>query len=90
MDPPFFLIGGYVCANLLSLGLFAVDKSAAVTGSHRFPEQSLLLAAAAGPFGALAAMAGFRHKTRHRKFLLLVPLLATVHLLGILRVSGTI
>ena len=63
--------------NLLSLGAFAYDKHRAGVKAWRIPERTLLLLALFGPFGALAGMLIFRHKTRHTKFLL-VPLFAIV------------
>ncbi len=50
-------------------------------------ESSLLLLAAAGPFGALAAMYIFHHKTRHTRFLL-VWLFAALHVLLIIRLGS--
>lgn len=70
----------YACLNILAFSVFAYDKLKATMKGWRIPENSLLLVAALGPFGALIAMAGFRHKTRHRKFLL-VPVFALLHLL---------
>jgi uncharacterized membrane protein YsdA (DUF1294 family) len=49
-------------------------------GDRRISEKSLLLLALLGPFGALAGMRWFRHKTRKMKFKL-VPLFAIVHVL---------
>jgi uncharacterized membrane protein YsdA (DUF1294 family) len=63
--------------NLLSLGAFWYDKHKAGAKAWRIPERTLLPLALFGPFGALAGMQLFRHKTRHTKFLL-VPLFAIV------------
>jgi uncharacterized membrane protein YsdA (DUF1294 family) len=49
----------------------------------RSSESTLLLLAAFGPFGALTAMIGFRHKIRHAKFFL-VPVFALLHVVLIL------
>ncbi len=68
----------YVSLNILAFGAFARDKLKAQTGGWRTPESMLLILAALGPFGALAAMNVFRHKTRHVKFYL-VPVFALVH-----------
>jgi uncharacterized membrane protein YsdA (DUF1294 family) len=70
----------YVGLNLLSFGTFALDKHRAKIRSWRIPEISLLIFAVFGPFGALAAMKLYLHKTRHAKFLL-VPALAMIHIL---------
>jgi uncharacterized membrane protein YsdA (DUF1294 family) len=70
----------YVGLNILALALFAYDKLKSTMKRGRIAENSLLLVAALGPFGALAGMMGFRHKTRHMKFFL-VPVFAILHLL---------
>ena len=68
----------YVCLNLLAFSIFLLDKVRAQKNAWRIPENTLLLLAALGPYGALAAMQLFRHKTRHGKFLL-VPFFALLH-----------
>lgn len=73
--PVIIVISG---ANLLSFIAFLVDKVRAKRNGWRIPENTLLLLAAAGPFGALAAMVLFRHKTRHAKFVM-VPVFAVIH-----------
>ena len=70
----------YACLNILACIVFAYDKLKATMKGWRISETSLLLVAALGPFGALIAMVGYRHKTRHMKFLL-VPVFALLHLL---------
>jgi len=69
----------YTGLNILAFAAFAGDKLAAKTRMARSPENLLLVLAALGPFGAIVAMAVFRHKTRHVKFFL-VPVFLTVHL----------
>ena len=55
--------------------LYLLDKLFAKMGTWRIPEiWLLLLAFAGGAAGALIAMLLFRHKTRHKKFVYLVPL----------------
>ena len=69
----------YAGLNILAFGLFTFDKLKSKMQLGRISENSLLLVAL-GPFGALTAMLGFRHKTRHMKFFL-VPVFAILHLL---------
>ena len=67
--------------NLITLVLMLLDKLFAKIGARRIPESSLLLAAATG--GSLGAMLGmylFRHKTRHRRFRIGLPVMFLVHL----------
>ncbi|MHC1710175.1 MAG: DUF1294 domain-containing protein [Methanomassiliicoccales archaeon] len=74
------LAGLYLLLNLAALVMFAYDKMMARKGDQRISERSLLLVALLGPFGALAGMRWFRHKTRKLKFKL-VPLFAIAHVL---------
>lgn len=61
--------------NVAAFVMYGMDKKRAVHGQWRIPEKSLLLAAAVGgALGALLGMQIFRHKTRHLKFTVLVPL----------------
>ena len=47
----------------------------------RISEKALLgVAAIGGAFGAFFGMETFRHKTKHAKFKILVPVLMAVHL----------
>jgi uncharacterized membrane protein YsdA (DUF1294 family) len=66
--------------NILAFAYFSYDKLRAKMKTGRSPENSLLLIAALGPVGALSAMLGFRHKTRHMKFIL-VPVFVLLHVL---------
>jgi len=68
----------YAGLNLLAFAVFTYDKLRATVNIRRTPENTLLLLAALGPFGALAAVMGFRHKTRHAKFFL-IPVFAILH-----------
>jgi uncharacterized membrane protein YsdA (DUF1294 family) len=82
MDFPSLLILVIICAglNILAFIVFTHDKLKAKMKWGRTSENSLLLVAALGPLGALTAMVGFRHKTRHVKFFL-VPVFFILHVL---------
>lgn len=73
--------------NLLAFFAFGLDKwKSKRKQSHpevrRVPERTLfLLAALGGSAGALAGMALWRHKTRHRSFRIGIPLILLVQLL---------
>lgn len=69
-----------IVINILSFILFGYDKYLAVHHKWRISEKNLLLSSAVGgSFGAYAAMHIFHHKTKHRKFTLLVPIFALLH-----------
>lgn len=62
--------------NLAVFLLYGWDKAKARSNGRRIPERTLLISSFAGPFGALAGMRLFRHKTRHLSFVL--PVTAAV------------
>ncbi|HHT75113.1 MAG: DUF1294 domain-containing protein [Methanomassiliicoccaceae archaeon] len=68
----------YVIINVVAFMMYGVDKLRS-KGRRRTRERTLLAAALVGPFGALAAMRLFRHKTRKPKFFL-VPIFLALHL----------
>ena len=62
--------------NAVAFLLMLADKHKARKKLWRIPESTLLLSAAiGGSVGALAGMYTFRHKTRHLKFTLGVPVI---------------
>lgn len=64
-----------ILVNLISLVLCWIDKRASIRGDWRVRESTLLLCAAlGGAAGLYLGMRALRHKTRHLKFTLLVPL----------------
>jgi uncharacterized membrane protein YsdA (DUF1294 family) len=67
--------------NLCAFVAFGIDKLKARRGAWRTPESTLLLLAAiGGSFGAFLGMKVWRHKTQHKKFTILVPLLIAIHI----------
>ena len=72
--------------NLITFIVYAYDKRIARQnrGKRRVPERTLLLLAFFGGFlGAALGMALCRHKTKHTKFRILVPLAAVLWVLGL-------
>lgn len=62
--------------NLLTFLLYGIDKGKARQGQWRIPETMLLtLAVLGGSVGALLGMAVFHHKTKHKKFVIGLPLI---------------
>ena len=67
--------------SLVAFVAFGLDKIKAKRSSQRISERRLLLMSlAGGATGALLAMLMFRHKTRHLKFIVGVPLLLALQL----------
>ena len=69
-------------ASIVGFAAMGADKYKARTGGWRTPERTLLLCAAlGGAAGVWAGMRVFRHKTRHKRFLFLVPFFLLLQLL---------
>ena len=80
-----------IVINLIAFALCAYDKFAAKLGIRRIPEKVLLgIAAAFGSAGMLGGMFLFRHKTKHKNFVILVPVFLVIHviLLAVCGVAG--
>ena len=68
--------------NLIVCGIYYCDKLAAIKGTQRISEKTLLgIAFLFGGVGAYIGMKVFHHKTRHTKFMILVPLFAIIEVL---------
>ncbi len=64
-----------ITANIVAFLLFGIDKRRAIQGQWRIPERVLLgVAVLGGGPGALLGMKLFRHKTKHLKFRIGIPL----------------
>ena len=69
--------------NLIVFFMYGIDKSKAKRNKQRISEKTLLISAALmGGIGALLGMYIFRHKTKHLKFKIGVPLLLLVNIIG--------
>ena len=76
-----FIVILIVVANILCFLLYGADKLKAKTDSWRISEKTLLLWGAAAPFGAVAGMKVFRHKTRKAKFTVTLAVACILHIL---------
>jgi uncharacterized membrane protein YsdA (DUF1294 family) len=64
-----FLLAWFTVMNLTAYYAYATDKTRALNGGYRIPEQRLLIIAAmGGSIGAIAARLRLRHKTRKQPF----------------------
>ena len=77
----YILIGYLILINIVSFSAYAVDKSRSQRRMWRVTEATLLtLAAVGGSAGAFLAMHFLRHKTKHPRFYLGVPVLLLIHI----------
>ena len=67
--------------NVAAFLLMGSDKGRAIKKERRIPESVLLLTAViGGSLGAFLGMQSFRHKTKHLKFAIGLPVILLVHL----------
>lgn len=65
-----------IVTNLTAFIMMGVDKRRAVKGRWRTSERALLIACACfGALGGWLGMRHFRHKTKHKKFTVSVPIM---------------
>jgi len=75
MIPTYILIIALAVWNLLTFAMYGIDKQKAKNRQWRTSETTLIAAAfLMAAIGALLGMYIFRHKTKHIKFKILVPL----------------
>jgi len=71
----YFLLGYITVLSLVGFLIMGIDKVKAKSNQWRIPEKTLLLVAfIGGGIGTAMGMKVFRHKTKHPKFTILVPL----------------
>jgi len=66
--------------NIITFVLYGIDKSKAKNNKWRISEATLILCAfLMGGIGSFLGMRIFRHKTKHMKFMILVPLAIVIN-----------
>lgn len=69
--------------NILAWMLYGIDKWKAVHHKWRIRESVLIgIACIGGSVGALIGMQTFRHKTKHKKFTVGVPVILTAQIIA--------
>lgn len=83
--PKSSIIAAYLLlVNLLAFVLYGIDKKRAMQKRFRIPERTLLwMARLGGGVGSWLGIKLFRHKTKHTRFRILVPLWTLIWLVGI-------
>ena len=74
-----FMLVYTILVNIITFVMYGIDKYKAMHRKWRIPEAVLMWAAVlGGSIGALAAIYTFRHKTRHKKFTIGLPLILVI------------
>ena len=75
--------------NAAAILLMLVDKIKAKKNLWRIPEATLFLVAAiGGSIGSLIGMYTFRHKTKHIKFIVGMPLILAAQIIAAVLIAG--
>ncbi|MBP1968854.1 uncharacterized membrane protein YsdA (DUF1294 family) [Virgibacillus natechei] len=70
--------------SAITFFLMGMDKQKAKKQQFRIPERTFwILSILGGSFGSYMGMKMFRHKTKHRSFVVGVPMLIIIHCTGI-------
>ena len=71
--------------NIVGFAEMGIDKRKAKRGAFRIPEANLfLIALIGGSIGCITGMYTFRHKTKHKSFVIGMPVILLVQLAAIL------
>ncbi|MEG0307581.1 MAG: DUF1294 domain-containing protein [Clostridium sp.] len=71
-----------VFINIVGFFIMLIDKKRAIKKQWRISEKALIgISIIGGSMGMLAGMNTFRHKTKHKKFTIGVPLILVVQLI---------
>lgn len=77
-----YLLAYLVIINALGFVLMRVDKQRAKRKLWRIPEATLMAVAVfGGSIGSLLGMYAFRHKTKHAKFSVGIPLILVLQIM---------
>jgi len=79
-----YLIIYIIIINIISFYVMKSDKTKAKRGQRRISERSIFtFALFLGATGVYAGMYKFRHKTKHFKFVIFVPVLIILNILSV-------
>lgn len=70
-----------LCINVVVFVLYGIDKRKSIKKKWRISELTLIfMAVIGGSLGAFLGINFFRHKTKHLKFRIIIPLLLLTHI----------
>ena len=68
-----------IVLNLVGFFIMLVDKKRAIKNQWRISEKALIcISIIGGSIGMLAGMSTFRHKTKHKKFTIGIPVILII------------
>ena len=80
----YLLFAYLILINIIGLFLYGLDKAKSKSKSNRIPERTLLwVARIGGEGGCWIGMMFFRHKTKHIRFKIVVPLWTIIWVVGV-------
>lgn len=81
----FILITYIILVNLIAFIIMKIDKNLSIAHKRRVSEKTLFtFAFVLGAPGIYAGMYSFRHKTKHLKFTVLIPIFILLNILTVL------
>ena len=85
-----YFIFYFIIINIISLILMFLDKRRAIKNKWRISENTLMLVSIlGGSIGGILGMYTFRHKTKHIKFKVGIPIILIIQLLILSYVFNT-
>ena len=85
---PLVIVLYLAAISLIAFALTVYDKRAAQRGQWRIPERTLLLVAVLGGSAVmLATMRAIRHKTKHVKFMVGIPVIIALQIGTVLLIA---
>lgn len=85
-----YILTCYIIAmSLIGFVIMGLDKRKAMKKAWRIPEKTLLLVAfLGGGIGSFLGMYFFRHKTKHTRFVVLLPIAAVLYLFVLFEINS--
>ncbi len=80
-----YIITYLICINIITFFVYYLDKQKAKKNAYRISERNLIgLTLIGGCLGAIVSMNLFRHKTKHLKFTLGIPLILALQIISVI------
>ena len=91
MDYIYYISFYLAVINIVSIVFTVVDKKAAIKRKRRISEKTLiLLAALGGGIAMYITMIGISHKTKHKKFMIGVPVVVTIEAMMLITIYNLV